>query len=409
MPTLTDPAYRRHPRSDNWEVRYYVVDGAFKKRRWKGGFPRKFDAELWFSDMRKQTETGAVALDTDGRPVRPEAVTLGQLCDRYTTTTTHKRDRSRTADTQAFARLREAVGESRPLARLTAYDLEQYMARRRRATSPHTSNRELATLKRLFETGIRWGLMRTNPARDIKPTPIPEGEVQYLTVEQQRKVVTAARTLAGRRADNDVAYIYPLVTLALRTGMRRGELLNLRWRNVDLDRGRVTVVSGDGFTTKSGRARVLPLDADAVTALRWWREWFETEATAARDRAARARGSVQRRLKAEHRLASLERLKPRPDGLVFPSFKSLGPAGEQRPMEKVPKSLAAVFTAAGVPAVGLHALRHTFAVMCAFEGVPLAVLSRLLGHADLETTQIYLRFYPDDAAGMVKLPSLEVG
>ena len=84
--------------------------------------------------------------------------------------------------------------------------------------------------------------------------------------------------------------------------------------------------------------------------------------------------------------------------------------GEPVPLDNVRKALNAAKEAAGLARpLGLHTLRHTFAVTLAREGVPILKLSKVLGHANTRTTEMhYLRFYPDEGAdATLAMPDLE--
>jgi len=114
--------------------------------------------------------------------------------------------------------------------------------------SPSTAVRYLATLSHAFSIAIReWGWIDDNPVRKVTKPKEPRGRVRFLDDSER------ARLLRACRASN-CPLLYPIVVLAISTGMRRGELLHLRWNQVDFTRNTVTL-----HDTKNGERRAVPL------------------------------------------------------------------------------------------------------------------------------------------------------
>jgi integrase len=114
-------------------------------------------------------------------------------------------------------------------------------------------------LRKLLSTAVEWRLLSVVPP--IKWLRAPPGEFDFLTFEE------ADRLIAGAEDDWRA-----MITVALRTGLRHGELIGLRWVDVDLDAGRVVVrqAVSEGVidTPKNGRTREVPLCKQALDALR---------------------------------------------------------------------------------------------------------------------------------------------
>ena len=231
--------------------------------------------------------------------------------------------------------------------------------------SPRTVQYARATLRRALGQALKWGLVARNVATLVEPPKSRRAEVQPFTEEEARALLAAA---AGDR-------LAALYAVALTLGLRQGELLGLRWEDVDLDRGVLRVRQQlqhmkreqptlKGLKTRSSR-RDLDLPARLVAHLRAHR---------ARQRRERERkGDAWR----EH-------------GLVFPSAVGT-------PI--VPRNLARQFQQllrrAGLPARRFHDLRHTAASLMFARGLEATVVQRVLGHSSIAiTNDTYLHLMP---------------
>jgi integrase len=124
------------------------------------------------------------------------------------------------------------------------------MTRYKRQRTPASVDRELATLSKIFSLAIYNGILESNPCRRVKKLREDNERKRYLTFEEEERLMAA---LTGRRA-----HLKPLVVLAIHTGMRKGELLSLKWSNVDFQRGAIHVTH-----TKNGRDRDVPMNSQA--------------------------------------------------------------------------------------------------------------------------------------------------
>lgn len=286
--------------------------------------------------------------------------------------------------------------------------------------SPHTVRRELTVVRQALTRAVSWGLIPSNPTAGVKKPKAPEGSVVFLEDWELEAVLASAgeidrdavaRTGAESRHNSgiDTPYLRPLLTCAAFTGMRRGELFNLRWSSIDFERNRIQVRNDPKFTTKSGKNRSLDIHPTLKEELLAWVDWFRLEISRVMQRAADTSLSDQAREKAESRLAILRRCEPRPGRLVFPSFRTVTKAGEAAPLDNIDSALERLLEESGLERgrFSLHDLRHTFAVRATRVGVPLVLLQKAMGHASIQTTMIYLRFAEDAGAGVASaLPSL---
>lgn len=217
--------------------------------------------------------------------------------------------------------------------------------------SAGTVRRVHATLSRAMGDAVRWGLIETNPARGCDPPRLAHVEMSAWSAEEVRCFLHAV--------SNDE--LYAMWVLFATTGMRRGEVLGLRWEDVDLDAGviavRQTLVSVSGqvqfSTPKTARGRrVVALDPSTVEAL------------------------------ADHRAGHN-------NGLVFTM------RGRPLQPESVSKRFVTLARRAGLRPIRLHDLRHTHATLALRAGVHPKIVSERLGHSAVAfTLDVYSHVIP---------------
>jgi integrase len=201
---------------------------------------------------------------------------------------------------------------------------------------------------------LKSGRVVRNVATLVDPPSKASHEIRPLTADQARQFLSST-------ADDRLG---PLYAVAITTGMRQGELLALRWRDVDLDRGglavRHTLRQGtrELAEPKTDRARrTLRLGSDVVAVLREQR---------------RRQGTID------------------PDAFVFATR-----TGQPLSSRNVTRDLQKALARAGLPRQRFHDLRHACATLLLEHGEELAVVSRILGHAELSTTaDIYAHLTP---------------
>jgi integrase len=245
----------------------------------------------------------------------------------------------------------------RPLALLTPFDLQRFYANRLAYGLSSTSVHHLhVMLHRVLKQAERWGMVTRNVSSLVDAPRRTFPEITTWNLEQVNHFFTIAD-------QHDLAALW---RLALLTGMRRGELLGLKWEDIDLDRGvlavRRTMSRGKGGQwelgqpkTASGR-RSIALPASCVTVLR----------------KQRANQNVQRL-----RLGELWQ----DCGFVFTNR-----TGESLHVNSLGAAFKAVTATSGLPVIRFHDLRHTSATLLLAQGVHPKIVQERLGHADISMT-----------------------
>jgi integrase len=253
-----------------------------------------------------------------------------------------------------------------PLARLTPQQVQHlYGDRLATGRSPTTINHLHGVLHHALEDALRLNLVPRNVTSLTKPPRVEKHEMQVYSPEQVDILLTTAM---GHRQE-------AMFALAVSTGMREGEIIALKWSDVDLAKGSLQVRRGRQRTLKgyvdgnpktdSGR-RTIRLTRTAIEALR----------------AHRTR-QLQERLRlgeawSEH-------------NLVFPSA-----VGTPLEGPNLLRTYYRVVAKAGLPRIRFHDLRHTAATLLLLQGVPAKVVSEMLGHANIAITlDLYSHVLPD--------------
>ncbi len=224
--------------------------------------------------------------------------------------------------------------------------------------APATVNRKLASIRRVLTLAAgEWGWSNTNPARGVSKLTEPAGRVRFLDDAERGRLLDACRASSNPE-------IYPLVMLALATGARRGELLGLRWQDVDLSAARrrkaprAAIILRD---TKNTETRAVPVTGPALPLL-----------------------------------VSKAGKNPDPNARVFPRLGE--PALSADPRE----AWKAAVKKAGVADFHFHDLRHSCASYLAMSGASTGEIAHVLGHKTLEMVKRYSHLSQQHTAGVLE-------
>ena len=212
----------------------------------------------------------------------------------------------------------------------------------------------VSLLRRVCSLHVEAGTLDCNPAKGAQKIVSTVGRrfrkqverIDSWTFDESRKLLEIA---AAKEKT-----IYPAVLAMLHTGMRRGEVLALRWEDVDFDRSRITIrrakVRGKITVPKSGKAREVPLSAELREVLR-----------------------------------DLAETRHRREGFTDPGWVFLTVGGQQHMERNFSRSFTRLTTAAAkkkVRPLHLHCCRHTFATLALESGRSIKWVAEILGHSD---------------------------
>lgn len=224
------------------------------------------------------------------------------------------------------------------LARLTPARVAEVRDELAETRAPATVNRYLAALSHACTVAEReWGWLAANPLRKVRRLKEPRGRVRFLSDDEREALLKAAK-------DGDHPQLYVIVLIAITTGARRGEILRLRWADVDLNAGRAVL-----HKTKNDERRSIALVPQVVAELK-----------------------------------ALRKVRHIDDDLIFRS-----PATGSDSYFHIEKAWRSAREKAGLEDFRFHDLRHTAASYLAMNGATTAEIAAVLGHKTLAMVKRY--------------------
>jgi integrase len=344
-----------------WCAQYTVYTANGRKRKTLYGKTRQ--------EVAAKLTTGLSDRE-DGVIFEAENLTIGEYLDRWLKDSVERNVGPRTLSNyqlQVRQHLRPALGQVKLKALSPAHIQGLYRSKLDAGLAPSSVRYIHAVLHRALKQALRWGLVPRNASESVDLPRLGKEEVEVLLPYEVRAFLDAAR-------EDRLEALY---VVAVTVGLRRGELLGLRWTDLELDGepklrvGRQLQRMRDGsgrrfVAPKGGKGRTIRLPARTVEALK----------------AHRAR-QAQARLKA----GSLYQ----DGGLVFAS--EIGTPLEPSNIDR--RSFKPLLEKAGLPDIRFHDLRHTCATVLLSQGVNPKFVQELLGHADIKLTLgTYSHFLP---------------
>lgn len=219
-------------------------------------FDTKLEAEKWARDLEAQVDRFGAAPDTKIL----ESTTLGQLLERYQREISPSK-RGSVQEIQRLDVMRRHDLAYRTMIGLSQQDIASFRDERLQSVAPSTTVRELAILSHVLEVAIRdWGLpLARNVVKLVRRPVIRNERSRRLTGDEEQRLLDGC-------SGGKIPYFRTLIILAIETGMRRGELLGLKWSDVSHNRRVISLAM-----TKNGTSRDVPLSQRAFDALMDWK------------------------------------------------------------------------------------------------------------------------------------------
>ncbi len=269
------------------------------------------------------------------RLYKPCKVILEDLGDRYLRTVSILK-RGYNSEVFRIANLIDFFGGKTLISDLTAEDAERFKVERSRIAKPSTVNRELGNLKHMMRTAVAWKDLDVSPFTEVKLLHVPERQDRILGPDEEPKLLAACAKIR-------TPHLRGIVLVGLNAGMRRSEILGLKWSQIDVFGRTIHVIEGK---TEPSR-RFIPMNDTLYTLF-------------------------------------VELYRKRRTQLVFPSPRLPG-----RKMLSPKRGFAKAVELAGIPHFRFHDMRHTFATRLLRAGVDLVTVQKLLGHSKITTTARY--------------------
>lgn len=333
-------------RGATWYIRYTVPDG---KRKWEAIGTSKRRAELVLAKRKTDIKEQKYFPTPEGY-----AWTVNQLFDRYEEySKVTKKPSTCTSDGYLLPRLRQVFGELL-LKDVTPDKVNIYLEEQLRHYSPSTCRYHLSLLKHAFNVAVhKWKILRENPLRDVRlPVKVQNERKRYLTPQEIDRLLSVCPVHLKR-----------LILTALHTGMRKGEIVTLRWEQVYSEQ-RFVLLSD----TKNGEGRPVPLNATMIDLLK--------------------------EIQAEQRQI----------GVTSP-FVFVNPNTSKPYRRDSDTAWQTALRNAKLSDVHFHDLRHTTASHLRMQGVDMLTLQELLGHKDGRMTKRYA--HADSAHRLAAVAALE--
>jgi integrase len=286
-----------------------------------GSFPTKTKAREFYEKAKLEQQEGRFFPE---RYQHGGYELVGELIDRYLETISTRKPTTQRDDT-FFGEWWKTYFAGKRLNTVTVHELEAARQLLLKTVTPQRVNRYMAWWRHVLNTAIRDGKLASNPVLKLKMFKEPRGKTRFLSMDDEALLLAKLGSVHA-----------PWARLAILTGLRQAEQFRLQWKDVDLDRGLLTLPA-----TKAGGVQYVHLNDEAKTILRGFDSWQRSK-------------------------------------WVFPSEN---PATPLDPRNFYARVWMPAVRAAGIEWATWHDCRHTFASRLAMEGHSETTIASLLRHS----------------------------
>jgi len=324
-----------------WYIDYYLPNGRRKREvvSIEGVDPSKInreDAKKALSIRKAEIAQGKFEIEQTNKLILFE-----KLINQYLKySESNKRPGSFERDITSSKHLKQHF-MGKAIQQISNWQVEKYKSTRQKEAmkngklpSKATINRELAMIKHMFNQAVDWNMLSSNPIAKVKLFPEKPKQLRVITEEEFSKLYNEASE-----------FLQPILMIAVHTGLRRSEILNLKVSDINLKDKYILVRE-----TKNGEIRHVPINSLLMKALK----------------------SVINNTDSEYLFT--------------------GPTGD--PVKSVKQGFWAALRRSGIAHLRFHDLRHSFGSNLSMAGVDIATIQELMGHKDISTTKRYLHPSP---------------
>jgi integrase len=231
---------------------------------------------------------------------------------------------------------------------ITVREMDQYITHLKTKISIQTARKHFITLAAAFQKAVEWGYLENDGWRKVKKPTAPQTDAPFITMDEFRTVCSAVHHPEVRT----------IATVAFHTGMRRGEIMALRWSSIDFENRTIKIQNTDKFTTKSKKQRIVPMNGECYAAL----------------------------MGQQHRQTN--------EAIIF----SVQPDLVQHQFKRACRLIFGNATK-----LHFHSLRHSFCSNLVRHGADIKVVQSLAGHSSIAITEKYTHYLRSDAVKAVDL------
>lgn len=252
----------------------------------------------------------------------------------------------------SFMALQKSIPDM-PLPMISTRIIDQFISTAS-ASSKHSASLYYRTLKAAFNKAVVWNYIKENPFNQIKSPKVPKSFPVFISESELIEIMN----------NMDLQLMKDIFTTAFYTGMRLGELLNMKWNWIDFTQNVITIKNSSEFNSKNKRERIIPIHRKVLFLLK---NHFQ--------------------------------LGKYPNAFVFCKRENI-----KLNEDFVSKQFKKAVRAAKLnEMIHFHSLRHSFASMLVQRGISLYAVKELLGHGNIKTTQIYSHLQKDNLMEAVNL------